>query len=105
MIRRCSLALLTLVASVWAGSLVVFGLLLVSQGVSQWISTTTGLEAGVWRWLGVGLIMGGQFVFMFMVADRVFPRAGRRLAIWCLELTVVLVGGVACAGAIAQAVL
>ena len=84
--------MLTLAASFWACSLAVFGLLLVSEGVADWISTVTGLHRVVWRSLGVSLFTGGQFVFMFMVADRIFPRAGRRLMVWCCELTMVAVG-------------
>lgn len=91
-VRRVSLSLLTLAATFWACSLVVFGLMLVSQGVADWISTVTGLGRGVWRSLGMALFTGGQFVFMFMVADRLFPRAGRRFGVWCLEMLMMVVG-------------
>ncbi|MGP1272272.1 MAG: hypothetical protein ACTS22_02965 [Phycisphaerales bacterium] len=92
LVRRLSLSVLTVAASFWACSLAVFGLMLMSQGIAEWISTMTKLGVGVWRALGLALFTGGQFVFMFMVADRMFPRAGRRLAVWCCELAMIGIG-------------
>ena len=60
LMRKVSLTLLTLLASLWAGSLVVFGLLLASRGVSGWITSSTGIGGVAWRGLGIALICGGS---------------------------------------------
>jgi hypothetical protein len=90
--RRISLGLLTTLASLWAASLVVLGMLLVARGVNGWVLTSTGIGQGPWRALGVAFVAGGQFVFMILVADRVFPRAGRRPSVWLTEIAVALAG-------------
>ena len=92
LIRRFSLTILSLLASLWAGVLVVFGCLLFAQGMPDWLTTSTGIQPTAWRLLGASIILGGQFVFMFMVADRIFPRASRRPVTWICELAVALVG-------------
>lgn len=97
--RRLSLSLLTCVATLWAGSLIVAGLQLASQGFAAW-DPSAPVE-GPWRALGLALAAGGQFVFMVLVADRWFPGAGRRRAVRVAEgvfaalaLLAVLIAGV-----------
>ncbi|MEO0629354.1 MAG: hypothetical protein AAFY46_01335 [Planctomycetota bacterium] len=95
LVRRVSLSILTLLATLWAGLLVFFGCSLAVRGVPGWLMTSTGLDTPTWRFLGAAIFLGGQFVFMFLVADRLFPRATRRPITWLCELGVVLAGLVA----------
>lgn len=91
MTRRTSLTLLTLAATVWAGVMVVDGLWLLADGPARWpLVPPVAPRLG-----GVILVAAGQFLFMYLVADRWFPRASRAL-VWPLELaaTGVLVVGV-----------
>ena len=92
LIRRASLALLSVVASAWAVAMVVFGLSLVVQVSTGWLQFSIGLHPMIWDLLGLASIGGGQFVFMFMVADRVCPLAGRRPMIWLTELAIACLG-------------
>ncbi len=71
----------------WAASLALLGLLALTEGALP-------LPGGVLRWLGLCAIAGGQFVFMVLVADRVFVRTVRGvvLAFEALTLTVFMVG-------------
>ncbi|MEM8756423.1 MAG: hypothetical protein AAGF47_01405 [Planctomycetota bacterium] len=103
LVHGLSTSFLAVVASIWAGSLVVSGLLLLTQGVSEWFSTETGFQPAAWRSMGVALVTGGQFIFMFMVADRVFPWAARRRWVWAVELAVVGIGLGACVVALVLA--
>jgi hypothetical protein len=65
-----------LVGTAWAGVLVVVGLiLLLSVPRGGW---SLGLEAAG----GVAAVAAGEFVFMFVVADRLFPGRTRKLADW-----------------------
>ncbi len=91
MTREMSLTLLTLASTVWAGVMVVGGLWLLGEGAGRWPLVPPAMP----RLGGIILIAAGQFLFMYLVADRWFPRAARWLT-WPLELaaTVVLVGGV-----------
>lgn len=91
-VRRVSLSILTLLATLWAAMLVFFGCTLAVRGVPGWLSTSAGLDTPAWRLLGVAIFLGGQFVFMFLVADRLFARATRRPITWLCELAVVLAG-------------
>ncbi|MEM7515799.1 MAG: hypothetical protein AAF368_02595 [Planctomycetota bacterium] len=95
LVRRVSLSILTLLATLWAGFLVYFGCTLVIRGIPAWLTTSTGLGTPTWRFLGAAIFLGGQFVFMFLVADRLFPRATRRPITLLCELVVVLAGFVA----------
>lgn len=91
MTRPMSLTLLTLAATVWAAVMVVGGLWLLAEGPARWPLVPTAAP----RLGGVILVAAGQFLFMYLVADRWFPRASRVMT-WPLELaaTLVLVGGV-----------
>lgn len=91
-VRRVSLSILTVLATLWAGILVFFGCNLAVSGVPSWLTTSTGLDTPTWRFLGAAIFLGGQFVFMFLVADRLFPKATRRPITWLCELAVVLAG-------------
>lgn len=95
LVRRVSLSILTLLATLWAGMLVFFGCTLALSGIPGWLTSSTGLDVPTWRFLGAAIFLGGQFVFMFLVADRLFPRATRRPVTWICELAVVLAGFVA----------
>lgn len=100
LIRRVSLAILTLLASLWAGVLALVGCVLLARGVPDWFGVSAGLGTITWRLLGASIFLGGQFVFMFMVADRLFPRASRRPITWVCELAVITGGTLALAAAL-----
>ena len=66
------LVLRVVLGSVWAGAMVVTGLWTMLADPAPW-----PVVAPV-RWLvGPTLAAGGLFVFMVLVADRLFPRASR----------------------------
>ncbi|MCC7388161.1 MAG: hypothetical protein IT431_05275 [Phycisphaerales bacterium] len=91
MTRRTSLTLLSLAATVWAAVMVVGGLWLLAEGPARWPLVPPGpLRLG-----GGILFAAGQFLFMYLVADRWFPRAAKAM-VWPLEIaaTVFLVLGV-----------
>lgn len=83
---RVSLLLLVLAAGVWALSLTAGGAWLASSGV---LADSAAGRLGE-RASGMLAVAGGQLVFLCCVADRVFPRASRRLR-WLMEL--VMCGG------------
>ncbi|HED54618.1 MAG TPA: hypothetical protein ENJ00_10525 [Phycisphaerales bacterium] len=85
------MTLLSVVASAWAVAMVVFGFTLLVRAPGGWFQHSVGLPGTTWKLLGVASIGGGQFIFMFMVADRIFPKAGRLVSIWATEL---IVGGI-----------
>jgi len=90
MTRRTSLLLLSVVATLWAGLLSIGGMWLMLDGPARWpLVAPVGPRVG-----GAVLFCAGQFLFMYLVADRWFPRAGRSVT-WPLELaaTLVLIGG------------
>lgn len=89
---RLSTAALALVATVWAGALVVAGLWLVFSAGPRWPMFSVPAALGGWTAVAMG-----TFVFMFLVADRLFPKAGRTIG-WVLEVALVAVfciGGLA----------
>lgn len=91
MTRRMSLTLLSLAATVWAGVMAVAGLWLLAEGPGYWPLVPPGpVRVG-----GGILFAAGQFLFMYLVADRWFPRAARAM-VWPLEMaaTLILVLGV-----------
>lgn len=79
--RKLSLTLLALVALTWALVLCVGGLWLavIAPGL---VEPGTEMLARVG---GVTAIAGGMLVFVICIADRVFPRASRRLT-WSMEI-------------------
>ncbi|MFT5422601.1 MAG: hypothetical protein ACI89L_000366 [Phycisphaerales bacterium] len=83
---RVSLLPLVLAAGVWALSLTAGGAWLASSDVLG-DSPAGRLGGGA---SGMLAMAGGQLVFLCCVADRVFPRASRRLR-WSMEL--VMCGG------------
>ncbi len=73
--RSVSLAMVCLAAGVWAGTMVLTGL---------WFVFSAPLHGSMFPramsdTAGVTLVFMGQFTFMKMVADRLFPRANRTL--------------------------
>jgi len=73
--------ILGLMASAWAASLIIIGLWLVFE---QPLSTVLPD-----RWIvlvGISTIAAGNLVFMYTVADRLFPSVRERQAGWCVEM-------------------
>ena len=75
MSRRASLTVRYVAATAWAAVMVLSGL---------WVMFSVPSQVPILRpaWCtasGLAVAAGGQFVFMILVADRVFPRADRRL--------------------------
>lgn len=85
--RSVTLGLLTTVATAWAICLVVPGLWLA-------IERPTVLLFGQGWALAVGVlcIAIGNFVFMVLVADRLFPSVARRAWASTIEIAVITVG-------------
>jgi len=73
--RSVSLTAVCVAAGVWAGTMVLTGL---------WFLFSAPLHGSIFPrmtsdFAGVTLVFMGQFTFLKMVADRVFPRAHRTL--------------------------
>ncbi len=69
---------------------------MVALGLGVLSGWPRGYSAGVSGWLGVTALAGGQFVFMVLVSDRLFPRASRPLVLVVEGLTLlVFLAGVA----------
>ena len=77
-------AAMAIVATLWAGSLVVLGLWLVFSLAPMW--SMFALPAVL---SGLTAVVMGQFVFAYLVADRLFPGAARIIG-WRLEIGSVL---------------
>lgn len=92
--KRLSVALLALAAGLWAGALVMAGLWLVFSAGPRWPMFSVPATLGGWT-----AVTMGAFVFMFLVADRVFPQAGRTIG-WVCEVVLV---GLFCLGFVATA--
>lgn len=92
MTRELSLTLLTCAATAWAMVMVVGGAWLLFDGSGRWAVIGPGAR----RLAGVLSVTAGQFLFMYLVADRWFPRALRWIT-WPPEIaaSLVLVGGAA----------
>lgn len=71
-VRIWALATRTVAFTLWAGVLAVVGLRLVLPSSDDSLQFRPVMLAG-----GVMALGGGHFVFMTMVADRLFPRARR----------------------------
>lgn len=69
----------------WAACLVVLGLWVAADLARQVSSASWAVTTA-----GIGLIAAGEFVFLVRVADKLFPRLGRRLGVWALELSLLL---------------
>ncbi|MBL9032356.1 MAG: hypothetical protein JNM80_11715 [Phycisphaerae bacterium] len=79
--RGLSMAILGVLATVWAGALVIAGLWLVFDG-----PRTLPVSPLTLRSAGAASIAGGGLVFMVLVADRLFPSVGRRMSMWLVEM-------------------
>ncbi|MFN0131011.1 MAG: hypothetical protein ACKVW3_00510 [Phycisphaerales bacterium] len=79
--RGISMAVLGVLATAWAGALVIAGLWLVIDAPRSW-----AVSPGALRSAGAASIAGGGLVFMVLVADRLFPAVGRRMSMWTLEM-------------------
>lgn len=90
---RWHVVALLILGTLWAGLLVVGGSLLPSILSRAW--PAAGAAALL---LGLTVIAAGEYVFLTVVADRVFPRASRR-AVSGAELTLggAMVGLAVCA--------
>jgi len=90
MTRELSLTLLTCAASAWALVMVVGGAWLLLDGSGRWPILAPEPRTGA----GLLSITAGEFLFMYLVADRWFPRAARSIT-WPLEIaaSLVLVAG------------
>ncbi|MCA9273468.1 MAG: hypothetical protein KDA31_10510 [Phycisphaerales bacterium] len=86
------MTLLSTIATAWAIAMVVFGLTLIARSPVGWLEQTIGLPRTMWHLLGLASIGGGQFVFMFMVADRLCPNAGRMPGVWLAEIIIACLG-------------
>ena len=104
--RRGRLALIML-GVLWAAVLTSAGVFLASMNtqlggwaMNGWLIATSALRSGV----ALAAIAGGQFIFMALVADRLFPRASKRVVVlaelvalvafvWGLAKVVVWLGG------------
>jgi hypothetical protein len=87
--RALSLTVLALVATTWAVAMVVSGLWLLGGG-----GASLPMPPSVRRMWALLLIACGQYVFVVVVANRLFPAVGSRPVIWyTLELpTIAFVG-------------
>ncbi|TVQ64190.1 MAG: hypothetical protein EA379_02310 [Phycisphaerales bacterium] len=72
MLRWVNLLALVALGTVWAGLLVVGGYALASYG---WFASGASARAGLAG--GLTAIAAGQFVFLVVVGDRLFPGASR----------------------------
>lgn len=89
MSRRVSLSMVIALATAWAAGWMVLGLWLIVASPAMLHSGmgSVSIPAAL-RWSGgFTAICAGQLVFLLLVADRVFPRASRRV-VWPVELTV-----------------
>lgn len=94
-----SLAAVSLIATVWAGVMVLLGLAVLHAGRGL-----LPVPDAMFSFLGLGAVSGGQFVFMVLVADRLFPRAHRRMTALAEGVAFVLFGvGVAASIALFRA--
>jgi len=87
---RLSTAALALVATVWGGALVIAGLWLVFSAGPRWPMFSVPATLGGWTAMAMG-----TFVFMFLVADRVFPKAARTVG-WVAEVAFVVLFTAGC---------
>lgn len=69
---------LRVLSLIWAGCMLLAGLWLAAGEVQA-----LGAVRRPALWAGVGLVAGGQVVFLAMVADRYFPRAHPVLVLAC----------------------
>lgn len=67
-------------ASVWGLSLAVIGLWVLAEPMLPgMLGRFTALERVL---VGIGMMAGGQLIFLMFVAERLFPRVPQRLSAW-----------------------
>ncbi|MBK9189009.1 MAG: hypothetical protein IPM33_08645 [Phycisphaerales bacterium] len=74
--RVVSLTAVSILAILWAGVMSLLGLIVLADGPGA-----LPVPDALFSFLGLGAVSGGQFVFMVLVADRLFPAASRRMAV------------------------
>ena len=79
-LKRVGAAVRAAVATTWAATLLLTGLWVAMNGPERWPVPRELCLMG-----GSALLAGGQFLFLVLVADRVFPRASSRL-VWGAEV-------------------
>lgn len=81
MARRLSLGCVIAVGAVWAACLVIGGLWFV-------FDLSRAIPPAGWGVVvvGLGFIAAGEFVFLALVADKLFPRMGRRMGAWAVQM-------------------
>lgn len=84
-LRLVTLGTLSVLASCWAGAMVIAGLWLVRDAPPRWPAAAVPAALG-----GVALVAMGLFLFLTLVADRWFPDAGRRVG-WWLEVALLCI--------------
>jgi len=90
--RSIALAARVVGGTVWGVAFVVLGLWLLLEGSAR-------MPVRISLLAGAASVAAGLYLFMFMVADRLFPAAAARLSVWLLEMATFLVflGGFAAA--------
>lgn len=78
-LKRLGSAVRAAAATTWAATLLLTGLWVAMNGPERWPVPRELCLMG-----GSALLAGGQFLFLVLVADRVFPRASSRL-VWAIE--------------------
>lgn len=81
--RTFSLAMRVAVATAWAACLVMLGLWFLLDAPRLIAATMP-----VCRLAGLSAIAAGLFVFMYVVADGLFPSVGQRSSMYTLEMSV-----------------
>lgn len=79
-LKRLGAAVRAAAATTWAATLLLTGLWVAMNGPERWPVPRELCLMG-----GSALLAGGQFLFLVLVADRVFPRASSRL-VWAIEV-------------------
>ncbi len=74
MVHRANLAALLLMGTLWAGLLVISGSMI---GLSA--STVLPGARGPASLFGITIVAAGEYVFLVVVASRIFPKASSRL--------------------------
>jgi len=90
MLRRINFLAMLLLGSLWAGTLLIVGVMVIARPSP---SMAPMGHAGIT--VGLTFVTAGQFVFAVVVADRLFPLASRTLTTRVeLVLGLALAGGV-----------
>jgi len=79
--RTTTLLILGLIAAPWAACLIALGLWLAFEAPDSIV-----VSSGAARLVGVSSIAAGNLVFMFFVADRLFPTVQESQLGWSFEM-------------------